>query len=70
MDDFLKKKNCDRCGKPLTGRIMSMFNTDVICQECKEKERQHPDYKKAQDADNAEIKKGNYNFQGIGYPDE
>ena len=43
MDDFLSKRTCDRCGKPLTARIMSMFNTDVLCLECKEKERMHPD---------------------------
>jgi uncharacterized membrane protein len=47
-------------------RIMSMFNEDVICMECKEKETKHPNYKKAMDADMEEIKKGNYNFQGIG----
>ena len=66
MDDFFTKKHCDRCGAILTTRIMSMFNEDVICLDCKEKERQHPDYKKAQDAEIAEVRKGNYNFQGIG----
>ena len=67
MDDFFKKKNCDRCGKPLTSRTMSMFNTDVICPECKEKEVQDPRYQKAREAELNAIRCGNFNFKGIGY---
>lgn len=67
MDEFFSKKFCDRCGAELTVRIMSMFNQDVICLECKEKERQHPDYAKARDAENEAVKNGNYNFKGIGF---
>lgn len=67
-DDFLTKKKCDRCGGLLTTRILSMFNLDVLCPECKEKETQHPDYKRAQEAELNEVKKGNFNFAGIGYP--
>jgi hypothetical protein len=37
---------------------------------CYEKERHHPEYKAAADAENAEIRKGNYNFKGIGYPEK
>jgi hypothetical protein len=66
MDEFFTKKHCDRCGKFLDVRIMSMFNEDVICLDCKEKETHHPDYEKASLADLEEIKKGNYNFKGIG----
>jgi hypothetical protein len=59
---------CVRCGCATNGRTtMSMFNEDVICMPCKEKERNHPDYKKAVDADNEAIKGGNYNFHGIGF---
>ena len=58
---------CDRCAKEVRVTIMSMFNTDIICRECKQKERQHPDYQKAVDADVAACKSGNYNFEGIGY---
>ena len=50
-DSFFSKTRCDRCGAPLTVRIMSMFNEDVICMECKEKERQRPDYREAVEAD-------------------
>ena len=46
---------------------MSMFNEDIICQKCKKEEKDRPDYKLASDADNSEIRKGNYNFKGIGY---
>lgn len=67
MDDFFTKKYCDRCGAELKVRTMSMFNTDVICMECKEKETHHPDYEKAREVELAEVKKGNYNFEGIGY---
>jgi hypothetical protein len=35
--------------------------------ECKEKETHRPDYEKARKADIEEIRKGNYNFKGIGF---
>lgn len=58
---------CDRCGGSLDdGWIMSMYNTDCICMECKQRETQRDDYNKAIEADHAEIRKGNYNFKGIG----
>ena len=66
MDPFFAKKNCDRCGGSLAeGRIMSMFNTDCICMKCKDEERKRADYKKAQEAEVAELRSGNYNFSGI-----
>lgn len=67
MDKFFSQTHCDRCGKSLeAGRTMSMYNEDCICLKCKEEERGRSDYNKAQDADIEEIKKGNYNFKGIG----
>ena len=66
-DRFFEVENCDRCGKPLNGcRIQSMYNHDVLCMDCKDKETQREDYSKAVEADHAEIKRGNYNFAGIG----
>ena len=50
----------------LTVRIMSMYNEDVICMACKEKERQRPDYREAVEADEAAIRRGDQNFKGIG----
>lgn len=67
MDRFFNQKYCDRCGGSLEGgRIMSMFNEQCICMSCKDKETKEPDYKKAVEADQEEIRKGNYNFKGIG----
>ena len=66
MDKFFAQKYCDRCGQSLKGgRIMSMFNRDCICLDCKEKERKDKDYKKAVEADIEAIKKGDFNFPGI-----
>ena len=66
-DRFFEVQNCDRCGKLLNGcRIMSMYNQDVLCMDCKDKETQREDYSKAVEADHAEIRRGNYNFAGIG----
>lgn len=70
-DKFFTQKTCDRCGGSLSGgRIMSMYNTDCICMECKNDELKRPDYRKAVEADLAEIRNGNYNFQGIGLIDK
>ena len=68
MDRFFTQKYCDRCGNSLEGgRTMSMFNENCICMECARKERQKDNYKEAVEADHEEIRKGNYNFKGIGY---
>jgi len=65
-DRFFTQKRCDRCHKELKdGRIMSMFNTDCICMECWQKEMKDEDYKEAVEAENAEIRKGNFNYEGI-----
>jgi len=67
-DDFLRKTRCDRCGGSLSGgRIMSMFDTAAICMACKDRERRHPDYRKALEADQAAIRRGDCNFKGIGW---
>ncbi len=57
---------CDRCGKETRATIMSMFNTQIICMECKDAEREDPRYKEAHDADDAAIRAGNFNYKGIG----
>ena len=52
MDPWFNKKFCDRCHKSLAdGFSMSRFNTDALCYDCLEAERQHPDYQKAVDAE-------------------
>ena len=63
-------ERCDRCGESLEGKIFSMsrFNTEWLCENCIAEEKQHPDYQKAVDAEFEEVRKGNLNFPGIGYP--
>ena len=68
-DRFFTTTECDRCGGSLEGgRIMSMFNEDCLCMECHRKERSLPEFKEAAEAELAEIRRGNTNFKGIGYP--
>ena len=70
-DKFFTQTQCDRCGGSLEGgRITSMFNVDCICMACHKKERELPEFKQAAEAEIAEIRRGNYNFKGIGYPDK
>lgn len=61
---------CERCGNDTKTHTMSMFNTETICMDCKERERKHPLYKMALEADRQEVLKGNYNFKGIGKPED
>jgi hypothetical protein len=49
--------------------IMSMFNTDVICMGCKDKEERHPDYEAAREAESRAVRRGDYNHPGVGKPD-
>ncbi len=59
---------CERCFKESTSSIGSMFNTQQICFECKQKEKAHPDYEKARKAEGEAVRAGDYNFPGIGLP--
>jgi len=61
---------CNRCREEVTVTTMSYFNEDTICMECRKKERAHPDFKKARDAEHAEVSRGNYNFEGVGLPSD
>jgi hypothetical protein len=44
---------------------MSVFDEKCICLDCPEAEKKDKDYRKAVDADIAEIRKGNYNYKGL-----
>lgn len=67
MDKFFTQTTCDRChGSLKGGRVMSMFNEECICMECKKREKERPDYKQAVEADITAIKNENYNFKGVG----
>ncbi len=58
--------NCQRCGNETISTIMSMFNTQMICMDCKDGEKENPKYEEAVRREAEEVKKGNYNFEGIG----
>ena len=58
---------CHRCFKESTVHTMSMFDVSLICMDCADAEKLHPDYSRARDADHNAIKAGDYNFEGIGY---
>ena len=67
-DRFFEVENCDRCKKPLNGcRIQSMYSSTVLCMECHDKETKRSDYQEAVQADRDAIKRGDYNFPGIGW---
>lgn len=59
-------RNCQRCGNETIATIMSMFNTQMICMGCKDEEKKNPRYDEAVRREAEEVKKGNYNFEGIG----
>ena len=66
-DAFFTKTKCDRCkGSLSAGRIMSTYNTDCICMDCKKAETKRSDYKFARDTELNEVIKGNLNYQGVG----
>ena len=58
-------KKCDRCGGELRVRQMSKFNTDVLCPQCIEEEKQHPNYEKAAAAEREAVRRGDRDFPGI-----
>jgi hypothetical protein len=65
--ETMRREKCDRCNKPTNGvTTMSIFNQEVICIPCKEAEKKETGYKEAVEADLAAIRKGDYNFPGIG----
>ncbi len=61
---------CDRCGETSGAFTMSRFNTEMICLQCDEKERAHPEYERAREVEHAQVMAGNYNYPGIGKPED
>lgn len=60
--------HCQRCGQKSLGYSMSFFNEDLICFDCIDKERRHPEYAAAHAAEKAAVLRGDYNFPGVGKP--
>lgn len=65
----LPAETCQRCRRR-PWMIMSKFNLEMICHECKARERQHPKYPEADAAECAAVRAGNPNYPGIGCPPE
>ena len=61
---------CARCNCVLRIHSVSRFNTDALCMECLDDEKQAPGYKAAQDAEFAAVQRGDYNFPGVGLSTE
>ena len=59
---------CERCRLKVESVTMSRFNIQMICPKCETKEKAHPMYKEAKEREFEEVKRGNYNFAGIGKP--
>lgn len=67
-DRFFTVSKCDHCGRELPVRVISRFNTDTLCPECEQEERQPPDYLKVTAAELDAVRCGDLNFPGIGWP--
>lgn len=63
-------RKCHRCGTETRIWTMSRFNTQECCPDCIDRERLHPRYPEAEAAELAAIRDGDYNFGGIGLPDD
>lgn len=63
-------KPCERCTALTNLTIMSRFNTEQICLWCETREKAHPDYQAAHDAELTQVKLGNMNFAGVGLPSD
>jgi recombinational DNA repair protein (RecF pathway) len=66
----MNMKGCERCKTPTGITTGSWFNQEMICLECNEKERAHPAFETAKQAEREAVLQGNYNFVGIGKPQE
>jgi hypothetical protein len=69
MSNFSPHK-CHRCGTETIMWTMSRFNTQECCIDCIEEEKKHHRYPEAERAELEAIKNGDYNFPGIGLPDD
>ena len=67
MNIFSLVNSCVRCGKEFKGgaKTLSRMNMDIICVNCKEAERKHPEFDRACRANLRELRRGNYDFKGI-----
>jgi len=67
---MLDLSTCARCGAKNGPTTMSRFNTDILCMDCLSKEKAHPKYPEAAKAELEAVKRGDYNYPGIGKPSD
>ena len=69
IEQYVQPDNsvCHRCGFTTNSTIMSIFNKQMICDDCKKAEKEHPLYDIAINTERKSILAGDYNFIGIGY---
>lgn len=66
----LGEQKCARCEQSTTSTRMSRFNTEMCCDGCIKKEKAHPQYAAAAAEELRQCRMGNYNFEGIGKPED
>lgn len=57
---------CDRCFEKTISLTGSYFNTEMICPACAKEEREDPRFEDARRAEHEAVRRGDYNFPGIG----
>ena len=62
-------KKCARCGVDTNVTTMSYFNEDILCVECSELERRHPDFARAQAIEERHVRDQDLNYKGVGLPE-
>jgi 7-cyano-7-deazaguanine synthase in queuosine biosynthesis len=61
---------CERCQSETKVHTVSYFNTQAICGRCEKIEQRHPTYPAAKKAEMTQVIKGNYNYEGVGLPND
>ena len=61
----MENNGCERCLKETNTTSMSWLNTEMLCMECKEEEKKHPQYEEAKKLELENVRNGNYNYPGL-----
>ena len=70
MNQLATDGKCQRCGRETTVTTMSTFNTEMCCMFCIDNEQGHKLYEYARKQEFLAVKRGDYNFPGIGLPQD
>ena len=61
---------CPRCGGSMQTYTCSWFTTESICTTCQQEEKSAPNFEAARAAEADAIRRGDFNFPGIGLAPE